>query len=84
MRSRPSRNWPVATFLAALILTCGPDAEAAPESTHLSDLPLAAQVQISAVLGRDQARYHALARGEGLRTENREHNLVTTAMGMSS
>jgi hypothetical protein len=77
MRSRPSRNWPVATFLAALILTCGPDAEAAPESTHLSDLPLAAQVQISAVLGRDQARYHALARGEGLRTENREHNLVT-------
>ena len=77
MRARPSRHWLIAAFLAALILPFGLDAMAAPESTNLSDLPLAAQAQISAALGRDHASYHALARDEGFRVENRKHGLVT-------
>ena len=36
----------------------------------LSDLPLAAQAQISARLGRDQPRYHARSRSGGLQLEN--------------
>ena len=77
MRARPSRHWLIAAFLAALILPFGLDAVAASESTNLSDLPLAAQAQISAALGRDHASYHALARGDGFRVENRKHGLVT-------
>jgi len=50
---------------------------AAPESTNLSELPLAAHAQISAALGRDHASYHARARDEGFRFENRKHGLVT-------
>src|SRR5262245_2825978 len=77
MRARPSRYWLIAAFLASLTLTFGLDAVAAPESTNLSDLPPAAQAQISAALGQDHASYHALARDEGFRVENRKHGLVT-------
>jgi FG-GAP repeat len=76
MSSRPSWNWLVATFLAALILTFGPDAQAASESANLSDLPPAAQAQISAALGREHSSYHAVARGGGFRAANPKHSLV--------
>ena len=76
MRPRPSWNWLVATFLAAFIFPFGPEAQAAPESTNLSDLPPGAQAQISAALGRDHAGYHAVARGRGFRAENSKHGLV--------
>jgi hypothetical protein len=76
MRPRPSWNWLVATFLAAFIFPFGPEAQAAPESTTLSDLPPNAQAQISAALGRDHAGYHAVARGRGFRAENPKHGLV--------
>jgi hypothetical protein len=64
MRARPSRHCLIAVFLAALILPFGFDA-------------MAAQAQVSAALGRDHASYHARARGEGFRVENRKHGLVT-------
>jgi FG-GAP repeat/Bacterial Ig domain len=76
MRPRPSWNWLVATFLAALIFPFGPEAQAAPESTNLFDLPPTAQAQISAALGRDHAGYHAVTRGRGFRAENPKHGLV--------
>jgi hypothetical protein len=84
MRPRPSGNWLVATFLAAFIFPFGPEAQAAPASTNLSDLPPAAQAQISATLGRDHAGYHAVARGRGFRAENPRHGLVAhfTASGV--
>jgi uncharacterized repeat protein (TIGR01451 family) len=44
--------------------------------TPLSDLPLAAQGQISGVLGRDDRRYHAVARDQGFRMANPPHQLA--------
>ena len=76
MTPRSSRTWLIAGFLAALILPFGFDAKAAPESTNLSDLPPAAQAQISAAIGRDHSGYHAVARGGGFRAPNPKHRLV--------
>ncbi|HUF53057.1 MAG TPA: hypothetical protein VMR52_04700, partial [Dehalococcoidia bacterium] len=46
------------------------------EPAKLSDLPLAAQAQISAVLGRDQSSYHAVPQAGGFRVENSKHGLT--------
>ncbi len=53
-----------------------PVAETAVVSASLSDLPPAAQAQISAVLGRDQASYHAVPQAGGFRVENSRHGLA--------
>jgi len=53
-----------------------PVAETAVDSASLSDLPLAAQAQISAVLGRDQSSYHAVPQAGGFRVENSKHGLA--------
>ena len=46
------------------------------EPAKLSGMPLAAQAQISAVLGRDQSSYHAVPRASGFRMENKNHRLA--------
>jgi hypothetical protein len=43
---------------------------------ELSNLPLPAQATISAVLGRDQASYHAVTSGSGFHAENPKHGLA--------
>ena len=53
-----------------------PVSQTAAESAKLSDMPLAAQAQISAVLGRDQSSYHAVPRASGFRMENKNHRLA--------
>jgi hypothetical protein len=53
-----------------------PVAETAVDSASLSDLPLAAQAQISAVLGRDQSSYHAVPQAGGFRVANSKHGLA--------
>lgn len=50
--------------------------QTAAESANLSDMPLAAQAQISAVLGRDQSNYHPVPRASGFRMENKNHRLT--------
>ncbi len=53
-----------------------PVVETAVDSASLSDLPLAAQAQISAVLGRDQSSYHAVPQAGGFRVANSKHGLA--------
>lgn len=57
---------------SAASLTTGAGATTA----QIADLPLPAQAQISAALGRDQSGYHATRQPEGLRMENAGHGLV--------
>jgi len=45
-------------------------------SVSLSALSTDAQARISGVLGRDDAEYHALARGEGFLVENANHKFA--------
>ena len=52
-----------------------PVAETAVVSASLSDLPPAAQAQVSAALGRDQPSYHAVPQAGGFRVENSRHGL---------
>ena len=46
------------------------------DAASLSDLPLAAQAQVSATLGRDQSSYHAVPYSGGLRVTNARHRLA--------
>src|SRR5215204_4861663 len=50
--------------------------QTAAEPATLSDMPLAAQAQISAVLGRDQSSYHPVPKASGFRMENKNHRLT--------
>lgn len=49
---------------------------AASKSDSVSHLPLPAQAAISATLGRDNAAYHAVARGRGFHAANPKHGLA--------
>jgi uncharacterized repeat protein (TIGR01451 family) len=53
-----------------------PVTQTAAEPAKLTGLPLAAQAQISATLGRDQSSYHAVPRASGFRMENKNHRLA--------
>ena len=50
--------------------------QTAAEPAKLSDMPVAAQAHMSAVLGRDQSSYHLVPRASGFRMENKNHQLT--------
>lgn len=54
------------------------------QAENVSSLPAAAQASISAVLGRDDPSYHAVAQGKGFSAKNTKHDLSAdfTAKGV--
>jgi uncharacterized protein (DUF2141 family) len=65
----PARRWLVVLAIASVVLSARDGA------AGLSDLPPAAQAQVSARLGLDQPRYHAAAQDGGYRLQNARHGL---------
>jgi hypothetical protein len=62
-------------MLAGLFFAGHAAGEAPSSPTSVSDLPLAAQAQVSAALGRALPSYHAAQRADGLRFENAQHRM---------
>ncbi len=76
-------------LIAVLSRSSGPDSSAERAGSHVRDrasqpaslsaLPIAAQGQISAALGRDQSTYHVARLTDGFRMENANHGLTMEA-----
>lgn len=94
MKTHISAKWYVFALLVSVMFASGVYARPAksvleggktdPRSAKLAELPLAAQAQISATLGREHSRYHAAQIGESLRMQNASHGLTAdfTAAGI--
>lgn len=87
MKTYISRLMLIASLLALLFVPptygghseerqhAAPAANASGKPADLLDLPIAAQGQISATLGRDQSSYHASRHGKSVRLGNPKHRI---------